>query len=373
MDYGEILKSAVSNDEKECAFYEMIKKCKNKDEILEICKNLSSLWKGITIARMSKLFKGLVYKIDQSIALDVLNGLIEMESKKMVLLALYEQKINIMMSFGMYNEALNQIMIMIKEYKKYDDKSGLISMYTYESKAAYAMKNKERSKSSLVSARALSVNTYCSSELQAEIDLMTGVHMCDDRKYDTASSYFLEALDGFAIKKLPEVIFPVRYVILSKIMSNKLENINVLLENKNIKPYLTDPICQQLLKIRDSCMNRDLISYDKILKENENLFLNDEFLRDHLHSLYNMLLNSNIQKIIESYKNIPISYISSQLGFENGFIEKRLRIMILDGEINGIINHSTQSLVLDEPRKDEECKKKCLEMAKMLYEHIKSQ
>ncbi|KAG0418961.1 26S proteasome regulatory subunit RPN6, partial [Dictyocoela roeselum] len=349
MDCKQIIQSSsTSNEEKEIAFYGLIQACHTKEEILEICKNLRTLWKGITMARISKLFKEVVYKIDQSLALDVLDGLIAFETKKMVLLALEEQRILFLMRFGQYTQALEQIAKLAVEFKQYDDKTGLISMYMCESKACYALRNTDKSKSALIAARALAVNAYCSVELQAEIDMMSGMHVCDERKYDTANGYFLEALDGLSIKKHQLAVVAARYTILSKIMGTKIDGLGNTLENKNIKPHLTDPICQKLLEIKESCIQRDLKSYDNILRNNRDLFMTDEFLNAHLYYLYNVLLNSNIKKIIEPYKNIPISMIAGKIGFDEEFIESRLRMMILDGEIDGTINHLSGTLILKE-------------------------
>ncbi|KAG0437757.1 26S proteasome regulatory subunit RPN6 [Dictyocoela muelleri] len=373
MECIKIIKSETStNEEKEMAFYGLIQSCKSKDEILEYCKNLSELWKGISMSRMSKIFKKLIYKIDRSFVLDVLDGLISFETKKMVLLALEEQRILFLLKFGQYSKALELISKLISDFKQYDDKSGLINMYMCESKAYYALRNKERSKSSLVTARALAVNAYCTVELQSEIDMMSGMHICDERKYDTANGYFLEALDGLSLKKHPLSVVAARYTLLSKILGNKIDGLSNILVNKNIKPHLTDPICQKLLEIKESCKKRDLKSYDEILKKNRDLLAADEFLNSHLHYLYDILINSNLKKIIEPYKNIPIKQISDKMGFDEKFIESRLRIMILDGEIDGVINHVKRTLILNDPLKNNECRERCLEIIKILYDHIKN-
>ena len=59
-------------------------------------------------------------------------------------------------------------------------------------------------------------------------------------------------------------------------------------------------------------------------------------------------------KIIEPYSHIKIEFIASRLQLDKGLIEDKLRMMILDKIINGILDHKTQCLILFEDVNEKE-------------------
>jgi len=286
--------------------------------------------------------------------LKLLNSLIiwtENENKKMFKLDLECKKIYALLKTGKYNETLSQVGPVIQELKKYDDKINLITLYVYESKAFYEIKNVSKSKSCLTSARVLAVSSYCPPNLQAQIDLLSGIYICDERNYSVASSYFIEALEGFTLDKMyVEGCLSLKYLILSKILAKKWDEISIILKNKNTLRHLNDEMIKVLLKIGDICKNRDLKSYNDVLLKHSEQIQTDPFIFAHLQYLYDILLNNNIIKIIEPYSIVKIEFIANILGFEVDVIEKKLRKMILDKVVNGILDHVNQCLIIHEEK-----------------------
>ncbi|KCZ77219.1 hypothetical protein H311_01773, partial [Anncaliia algerae PRA109] len=160
---------------------------------------------------------------------------------------------------------------------------------------------------------------------------------------------FLESLDGFIISKNNYgATLSVRYLILSKIMDKKFDEINVILKNKPILPFLKDEVIIFFLKVKEACKSRNLKDYQEILTHHPHLLVEDTFIKKHLTELYNILFENNILKIIEPYSNLKIEIISKNLNFSVHEIEEKLRKMILDGKINGIIDNANHSLILYE-------------------------
>lgn len=374
-----IIKNKDSSiEEKELATLEILNSCilnKDYEAIITIMKNLKNIWENLTTARTTKIIKKLFDLIpysqeDFDKILNLLDGLIswtEDENKKMLKLDLECKRIYALLKMKKYADVLKRIDPVVKELKRYDDKVGLITVYIYESKAYYETKNYSKSKSGLASARALAVSAYCPAQLQAQIDLLSGMYICDDRNYTVAFSYFLEALDGFTLDKAyVEARVSLRYLILSKIISKKWDEINAVTKHKNAIRHLDDDVIHILIKISESCKNRDLKKYSEILIEFSDILKSDNFIFSHLEYLYDLLLDSNIIKIIEPYSNVKIDFISNVLGFTNEVVEEKLRKMILDSTINGILDFVNQCLIINEEKEANNFVEECLKQIELL-------
>lgn len=349
-------------EEKEAAVMEILRMLMAQDNFEEIGNTiigLKGLWEGITTSRITKITKQVFEMLPCSPSsfdsvLQLIEGLIawaDAENKKMLRLDLECKKIYALLRTGRYAETLSQTGPVIQELKKYDDKINLITLYVYESKAYYEVKDVSRSKSCLTSARVLAVSAYCPPQLQAQIDLLSGIYICDERNYGVASSYFIEALEGFTLDKAhAEACLTLRYLILSKIIGKRWDEIGVVMKNKNALRHLNDEMVRILFKISDACSSRDLKAYSNILLQHSEQIRADSFICAHLQYLYDILLDSNIIKISEPYSIVRIAFIAGVLDFEVDVVEKKLRKMILDGTIDGILDHVNQCLVLHEKK-----------------------
>lgn len=379
----EVIKNKdTTQEEKETAFLEIQKRNISNNDLKGVRDNiiqLKGIWPDITTARITKIIKR-VFEIIPSASsllgnvLDILGDLIEWtkrENKNMLRLDLECKRIYVFIYVGRYHEALERIKGVVKELKKYDDRSNLITLYVYESKAYYKIKNFAKAKSALTSARTLAVSTYCSSELQARIDLFNGMYLCDERNYVTSFSYFLEALEGFSVdKKFNEASISLRYLILSKIISGRVGEIQSIYKNKFAIKHVSDECVKLLLEISKACQDRSLKRYSDLILQNKTVVESDDFLKTHLEYLYDILLEKNILKLIEPYSIVYIDYIAKKLSFSVEEIEKRLRKMILDGNIKGILNHSDMSLVVFEEKKEKKYDRECLKAIEALEKII---
>lgn len=377
------LKSIVGSkeatlEEKEEAVLEIFRILISKGDYHEvgcIIMSLKEIWEDITTPRITKIIRRLFEMIPYSQdnfehVLKLLTVLVEWadkENKKMLRLDLECKRVYALLKTEKYSEALSQIGPVAHELKKYDDKINLITLYVYESKAFYEMKNTSKSKSSLTSARVLAVSAYCPPQLQAQIDLLSGIYICDERNYGVASSYFIEALEGFTLGKMDsEACVSLRYLILSKIMAGKREEINTVMKNKNTLKHLDDEIIRVLLKVGDSFGNRDLRSYSDVLQRYSKQLRCDSFVWSHLQYLYDVLLDRNIIKIIEPYSVVRINFIADVLGFEADIIERKLRKMILDKIVDGTLDHIDECLILHGEGADSCFADECMKQAKAL-------
>lgn len=347
--------------------------------ILSLVVDVQSLWSDVTTVRITKIVKKILKILpgDQvQKILDLVDELIawaDRENKKILKLDLECKRINALLNIGKHTECLDSIRRVLKDLKKFDDKENQIRLYICESRAFYDLQDIAKSRSSLTSARILAVSSYCPYELQAQIDLLCGMLICDEHQYSTAYSYFLEAIDSFKLAKEPEgALLSGRYLLLSKIIDKKWQDISNLTKSKVFIPFLNDAIIQLLLKVEVSCRDRDLKAYHVLLDENRDMINTDRFIKSHLYFLYGVLFESNTMKIIEPYSNIKISTISNILGFSLHDVEEKIRKMILDRTINGTIDNVNGCIFLFDRRDGEERYAEHLEQVNVLKDFVAS-
>ncbi|KAI5151838.1 26S proteasome regulatory subunit N6 [Enteropsectra breve] len=355
------LEKFSTNDEKENYIMKYSMKRieeNNYEDLLLMFKNMNKVWDGITTARITKIIKRVFefVPITQHTYEKVLYFLEELikwsENKKMLKLDLQCKHIHVLLNIGKYSECLDNIQNVTKDLKKYNDTTNLISLYIYESRAYYEIKDTPRARSALTSARALAVSSACPANLQAQIDLLNGMFLSDENAYDTSISYFIESLESFLQEKLfdnAKIAF--RYIILNKLLSNKHKEVESVMNAKYADKLKEDEYAGLLRALNKACDSRDLKEYRELIVSNNWLVETDQYISRHLQAYYNVLLEKNIIKIIEPYSHIKISYISEKLGFDENMIEDKLRKMILDKIINGILDHMTGCLILFENKK----------------------
>lgn len=360
MDSDEF-RNLKTNEQKEEWLIKYIQKFidnSNYKTILEVLINAQNNWKDLTIARLTKIIKIVFESISIRLenfenVLFLLNGLIDFASeKKMLKLDLECKLIQVFLTVGRFRDCLDKISDVLKELKKFDDKINMISLYVIESRAHYELHDFDRARSSLTSARATAVSSACPSYLQAQIDLLNGMYLCDEQLFETSTSYFIEAMENFyQSKQVENSQIALQYILISKILASKHDEIQPFLSLKPANLLKDNEKINILCRISKICLERDLRAYNDVLMQNNSIIDTDRFMSSHLNSLYNLLLDNNIQKIIEPYSHIKIRFIAEKLCLSENMIENKLRNMILEDKLHGTLDHLSQCLVIKENKK----------------------
>ncbi|ORD95327.1 PSD11 [Hepatospora eriocheir] len=164
------------------------------------------------------------------------------------------------------------------------------------------------------------------------------MYLVDDKCYNTAINYFIEVLQQ-TYSKSSDNLIGLRYVILCKILNEDFNMKDILNKYPN-----KDKNVNLLVEISKVAKSRDVNEYHRILENSE--LVSDVFLIKHLRHYYDVLFDMNILKIIEPYSHVKVSFISQKLNIEQNVIENKLRVMILDKKLNGILDHFTESLIV---------------------------
>ena len=198
-----------------------------------------------------------------------------------------------------HHEAIKIINELLREYKKLDDKSSLVEVQLLELKIYHALRNIPKAKAALTSARTSANSIYC-----------------------------------------------------PKIMLNLIDDVNNILNNKNVIKYKSKDI-DAMKSIAMAYSNRSLKEFENSLLTYANELKSDAIIKNHFNALYDNLLEQNLLKIIESYSCVELSHISKVIGLNLQQVEGKLSQMILDKVFYGVLDQGNGWLIIyDEPRKD---------------------
>ena len=246
-----------------------------------------------------------------------------------------------------YANALDICNKVIFDLKRYEDNLGLIQLLLLESKIHYATNGISKSKAALTSVKTLITKVYVEPKLQANIDLQAGILAAHEKDFNLAYSYFFEAFDAYNIpnqKRKNKALRAFQYMILSKIVGDHLDEVNNVVLSKQGKDYYGKEV--EALRSIESAVREKSI---KILKEN--IEKNKEYFKDpvilyHINNLHNDLLEKNLIKIIKPYSVVEIDFVAKSIGLAYEDVLNKLRQMILDKKINGILDQGRGSLLI---------------------------
>lgn len=258
-----------------------------------------------------------------------------------------------------YQSALTLINKLIKEFRKLDDKSSLVEVQLLEAKTYFQLKNFAKARASLTSARTSANAIYCPSNIQAELDFMSGILHAEDKDFRTAYSYFYESFENYQIHESSDrndtlLIRVLKCMLLCKIMLGSIDEVNKILKNKNCTDYADNKEIEAMKAVSVAHSHRSLKELEDCLKTYNKELTQDLIIRSHLSDLYDSLFEQNLLKLIEPYSCIEISHICSIIGLPKNVVESKLSNMILDKVFYGVLDQGNGYLIVYyESKKDE--------------------
>lgn len=246
----------------------------------------------------------------------------------------------------MYPEALQLSSTLLNELKKLDDKNLLVEVQLLESKTYHALGNIQKARASLTSARTTANSIYCPPKMQASLDLQSGIlHAADERDFKTAYSYFYEAFEGFDPIDTSKALLALKYMLLSKIMLNNPEDVHHLMTGKLTIKYIGRDI-DAMVNIAKAASKRSLANFQESARKYKIELENDMIVKSHLNTLYHIMLEQNLCRIIEPYSRVQVDHIAKLIQIPVIQVEKKLSQMILDKKLNGILDQGENVLIV---------------------------
>ena len=246
-----------------------------------------------------------------------------------------------------YAKALEICNKVIFDLKRYEDNLGLIQLLLLESKIHYATNGISKAKATLTSVKTLITKVYVEPKLQANIDMHAGILAAYEKDFNLAFSYFFEAFDVYNIpnkKRKNKGLRAFQFMILSKILGDHLDEVNNVVLSKQGKDYYGKEV-EALRSIEAAIREKSI----KLLKENiekNKEYFTDPIIRFHIDNLHNDLMEKNLIKIIKPYSVVEIDFVAKCIGLSYQDVLNKLRQMILDKKINGILDQGKGSLII---------------------------
>jgi len=246
-----------------------------------------------------------------------------------------------------YAKALEICNKVIFDLKRYEDNLGLIQLLLLESKIHYVTNGISKSKAALTSVKTLVTKVYVEPKLQANIDMQAGILAAYEKDFNLAYSYFFEAFDVYNIpnqKRRNKGLRAFQYMIMSKIVGDHIEEVNNVVLSKQGKDYLGKEV-DALRSIESAVKEKSIRLLKENIEKNQEYF-KDPIIRYHINNLHNDLLEKNLIKIIKPYSVVEIDFVAKSIGLNYQDVLNKLRQMILDKKINGILDQGKGSLII---------------------------
>ncbi|KAK0251271.1 hypothetical protein B0A54_13244 [Friedmanniomyces endolithicus] len=247
-----------------------------------------------------------------------------------------------------YYDALTLINGLLKELKRLDDKLVLVEVQLLESRVYHALGNVPKGRAALTSARTSAASVYCPPLLQAGLDMQSGQLHAEDSDFNTAYSYFIEAMEGYHSQdSTARATSALQYMLLCKIMLNSKDDVDQLMASKHALKYAGASL-DAMKAVARAHNNRSLEEYEAALHSYRYELGSDRFIASHLRRLYDSMLEQNLIKVIEPFSRVEISHVASMVGLDAQQVERKLGQMILDRVIIGVLDQGAGVLIVFE-------------------------
>ncbi|KAF4453598.1 26S proteasome regulatory subunit N6 [Fusarium austroafricanum] len=335
---------------------------KNTQELVNLVKESRTVFSSFAKAKSAKLVRQLLDLIKEiphstDIEISVTKDCIEWataERRAFQRQDLEVRLVTLQMAKQSYYEALGLINNLLRELKRLDDKLRLVEVQLLESRVYHALGNIPKSRAALTSARTSAASVYTPPMLQANLDMQSGMLHAEDKDFNTAFSYFIEALDGYHSQdESTRAQAALQYMLLCKIMLNLVDDVNNLMTSKQALKYAGKNL-EAMKAIARAHSNRSLEEYEQALSSYRYELGSDAFIRNHLRRLYDAMLEQNLIKVIEPFSRVEIDHIAKMVGLDTQQVERKLSQMILDKVIIGVLDQGAGCLIIfDETHRDE--------------------
>lgn len=247
---------------------------RNADKLSQTVRSSRTFMASIAKAKTAKLIRSLLdYFSDipdsSKIQIDTIKENIEWaRSSRRIFLSqnLETRLIALYYETRQFREALPLIDSLLRELKKLDDKAMLTEVHLLESRVNHAIRNADKAKAALTSARTSANSIYCPPSLQAQLDMQSGILHAEDKDYSTAYSYFFETLEGLSATSSRQAPLALKYMLLCKVMLNLSEDVTAIVQGKVAQKYAGRDV-EAMQKVAEAHEKRSLDAFEKALRD----------------------------------------------------------------------------------------------------------
>ncbi|KAF2088592.1 PCI-domain-containing protein [Saccharata proteae CBS 121410] len=335
---------------------ELYRDHKRTNELAELIQQVRSVLSSFARAKTAKLVRQLLDLFTsipntQDLQIAITKSTIDWavsERRGFLRQNLETRLVSLYMQKQSYYEALTLINSLLKELKRLDDKLVLVEVQLLESRVYHALGNVPKGRAALTSARTSAASVYTPPLLQAGLDMQSGMLHAEDKDFNTAFSYFIEAMEGYHSQDEPQkATSALQYMLLCKIMLNLGDDVNQLMTSKQALRYAGKNL-DAMKAVARAHTNRSLEEYERALADYRFVLGSDRFIANHLRRLYDAMLEQNLIKVIEPFSRVEIAHIAKMVGLDTVQVERKLSQMILDKVIVGVLDQGAGCLIVFE-------------------------
>lgn len=332
---------------------------KKAGSLLSLAEEMASRESKMYLAKLLKMLLDKVSEFDKNkhfVELSICKQILEWsirENKNFLRFKLQTRYANILYLRGEFSAARKEVNEVIEEAKETDDKNLLVEAHLLESKLIYETRNIAKAKATLTAARANANKIYVQPTLQADIEKTAGIIHLAERDYQIAYSYFFEAFEAFHNAGLKNsAVETFNYLLLAKIMQDSIDDASNLVTGRFGLIYSTETTT--MVEILEAYKRKSLVELSTILTGKKEEIFGNNVISSQIDSLYDQLLEKNIENLITAYSKIQLSYLSSKLQVETDVIERKLCEMILDEKLLGSLDQENGILIIFQDKEVDE-------------------
>jgi 26S proteasome regulatory subunit N6 len=336
--------STLHLKEKEEVVFKCGQMVSHDDQMLsQLIRSLEPAFLQFPRAKTAKIIKDLLdlFSVDGAhIQSALLKELIEWAQKdrRFYLKQSLQTKLaSVLAGHGQFQPALEILSALSKELRKLDDKVSLVDVHLLEAKILFQLKAMAKAKAAMTAARTNANAVYCQPQVIADLDLVAGWLHAEDGDYQTASSYFIESLDGFTLAG-KDGSASLRMLLLCKVVTGL--PLQPILDLKSAKPHLEklQPWVDAFKAVAEAVSSKSLHQFDDALRSHSATLSTDPIVLAHLHNLYDSLLEKNLLQICRPYSHVPIAALAQECRLPPAQIELKICQMILDERLSAVID-----------------------------------
>jgi len=165
-----------------------------------------------------------------------------------------------------------------------------------------------------------------------------------ERQWNRASEDFFESFRNYDEAGSPQRIQVLKYLVLANMLTGSEVN---PFDSQETKPYKNDPEIKAMTDLVDAYQRREVHLAEKILKDNHETIMADNFIRSHIGDLLRSLRTQYLIDLIKPYTRLELGFLAKQLNVATQEVEELLVGLILEGKVEGRIDQVSMRLELD--------------------------